>query len=68
MQVGDGDAGGQDGVVGVLGGQRGRGLCGQSVQLHRGDPAVQPLDHLHGDLSLQGGTAEVREPQSSCSH
>lgn len=62
VQVGDGDAGGQDGVVGVLGGQRGCSLCGQSVQLHRGDPAVEPLDHLHGDLRLPGEMPELREP------
>ena len=35
VQVGDGDARGEDGVVGVLGGHGGGGLGGQVIQLHR---------------------------------
>ena len=54
VQVGDGDAGGQDSVVGVLGGHGGRGLGSQVVQLDRGHARVEAADHLQHDGRLPG--------------
>ena len=59
VQVGDCDAGSQDGIVWVFGGECGSDLCSQRVQLHCGDPIVQTLDDLHGDLGLKGLTGRV---------
>lgn len=55
VQVGDGDAGSQDGIVGVFRCEGGSNLCSQCVQLHCSDPTVQTLDDLHGDLGLKVG-------------
>ena len=52
MQIGDGDASGEDGVVGMLCGHCGRSLGSQVVQFDRGDARVQTVDDLLGDLGL----------------
>ena len=59
MQVGDSDAGGQDGVVGVLGGHGGRRLGRQVIQLDRGHARVQAADHLQRDGRLSNRQYQV---------
>jgi hypothetical protein len=49
VEVGDFDACGQDGIVGVLGGEGGGGLGGQFVEFGGGDSGVNSLDYLLGD-------------------
>lgn len=56
VKVGHSDAGRQDGIVRVFGGEGGSGLSSQGVQLYCGDAAVKSLNHLHCDLSLQSKT------------
>lgn len=59
VKVGHSDAGCQDGIVRVFGGEGGSGLSSQGVQLYCGDAAVKALNHLHCDLSLQSKTHVV---------
>lgn len=63
MEVGDGDAGGEDGVVGVLGGEGGGRLGGELVELHRGHARVDAGDDLLCHLDLR---ETVREGGSGC--
>ena len=46
VEVGDGDPGGQDGVVGMLSGEVGGGLSGQCVKVRGLDTSVDSLDAL----------------------
>lgn len=46
VEVGDGNAGGQCGIVGVVGGQVGSSLGRQVVELDCGDALVHALDDL----------------------
>ena len=46
MEVGDGDPGGQDGVVGMLSGEVRGGLSGQCVKVRGLDTSVDSLDAL----------------------
>lgn len=49
VEVGDGDARGQDGVVGVLRGHGGGDLRGELIELRGGDAGVDALDDLLRD-------------------
>ena len=51
VQVAHGNAGGQDGVVGVLGGERGGGFGGQVVELDGRYTVVDAINHLLGHLN-----------------
>ena len=50
MQVRDGNPGGQDGVVGVLGGHGGGNFRCQVVEFHRRYAIVDAVDHFFGDF------------------
>ncbi len=49
VEVGDGDAGGEDGAVGVLGGEGCGGLGCEFVEFDSGDAGVDSLDYLLGN-------------------
>lgn len=51
VQVAHGNAGGQDGVVGVLGGERGGRFGGQVVELDGRHAIVNAVNHLLGHLN-----------------
>lgn len=50
----------QDCVIRMFGGEGGRSLGRQDVQLHGGDPTVQTLDHLQCNLGLKKQTKGVK--------
>ena len=50
VEIGNGDSGGECGVIGMLGGHGGRSLGGQVIQLDRGHAVVQTGDDLLSDL------------------
>ncbi len=49
VEVGDGDTSGEDGAVGVLGGEGGGGLGCEFVEFDGGDAGIHALDDFLGD-------------------
>lgn len=52
VQIGNSDTGSQNGVIGVLGGERGSSLGCEGVQFHSRNSWIDSLDHLLGDCNL----------------
>lgn len=54
VQVGDGQTGSQEGIVGVVSGHGGCRLRCQVIQLNSGYTTVDATDHLKRDAHLDG--------------